>query len=242
MSSNFLVPIKRSGDAAPLFFVPSAGTTVLSLAQLARTMTIPHPLHAFEFLELPAGEKRPVSIEQIASLCLREIQRVQPAGPYFIGGHCWGGAVAFEIAARLEATSSDVAALMLLESVPPTGDEATSDEPQRAQTAKAVSDLCDQVRDRLSRVSPALANRFGPLAWDLIDLALRYRATARISAPVLLIRTPTHPTIVFQDWGQRTTGSFKEQIVPGDAFSMLGAPIVSTVCKKLEEAFNEYAC
>jgi thioesterase domain-containing protein len=243
MTPSFLVPIKRSGDASPIFFVPSAGTTVLSLARFARSIVSPHPFHAFEFLDLPTGAARPATIEQMASLCFEAIRAVQETGPYFIGGHCWGGVVAFEIAARIEATSGKVATVLLLESVPPTGDDITAGgtpPPDRAETAKAVSDQRDQIRDRLAQVPPELATRFGPLAWELIDLALRYRATTRIDAPVFLIRTPTHPKTVFQNWGQLTNGGFQEQVVPGDAFSMLSAPIVDLVCKKLAEALSDY--
>lgn len=240
MTSPFLIPIKRSGDTSPIFFVPSAGTTVLSLVRLARSIASPHPFHAFEFLELPTGAGRPTTIEETASLCFEAIRAVQETGPYFIGGHCWGGAVAFEIAARIEATSGKVATLLLLESVPPTGDDTTADGTPRPETIKAVSDLCDQIRNRLSEVSPELAKRFGPVAWELIDLALRYRATTRIDAPVFLIRTPTHPETVFQNWSQLTNGGFKEHVVPGDAFSMLSAPTVDLVCKRLDEALSDY--
>jgi hypothetical protein len=57
---------------------------------------------------------------------------------------------------------------------------------------------------------------------------------------VFLIRTPTHPKTVFQNWSQLTNGGFEEQVVPGDAFSMLSAPIVDLVCKKLAEALRGY--
>jgi len=243
MASSFLVPIKRSGNASPIFFVPSAGTTVLSLVKLARMLATSHPLYAFEFLELPVNGKRPATIEQMALLCLEQIRKVQESGPYFIGGHCWGGALAFEIAARIEATSSSSATLMLLESVPPTANEASNDgvtPRDSGETTKVVSELCDQVRDRLSRASPQLAQRVGPLTWELIDLALSYRATTRISAPVLLIRTRTHPRAVFQKWRQLTSCEFEEQVVPGDTFSMLDAPIVNLVCRRLEEVLRRF--
>jgi thioesterase domain-containing protein len=240
MASRLLVPIKRSGNASPLFFVPSAGTTVLSLVHLARSLNGPHSFHAFEFSELPTGEERPATIAQFASLCIQEIRAVQEAGPYFIGGHCWGGAVAFEIAARLEATGDKVASLTLLESVPPFDNEETADDMAPSARAKAVSDLCEQVREKLSRLPAELAERFGPVSWELIDIARRYRATTRISAPVFLIRTPTHPKAVFQDWSHLTSAGFEEHIIPGDAFSMLAAPAVKIVATRLDEALRNH--
>jgi thioesterase domain-containing protein len=240
MASKLLVPVKRSGEVCPIFFVPSAGTTVLSLVRLARSLESPHPLHAFEFSELPTGGERPVTIEQIALLCIEEIRAVQETGPYFIGGHCWGGAVAFEIAATLERTGDKVASLTLLESVPPLGNKATAVDVPPPDRAAAVSGLCDQVRERLSRLPTEVAGRFGTLSWELIDLTCHYRATTRISAPVFLIRTPTHPKSVFQDWSQLTSGHFEEHIVPGDTFSILVSPVVKIVGAGLDEALRDH--
>ena len=244
MASTFLVPIKRSTNAFPVFFVPSAGTTVLSLAHLARSLKSPHAFYGFEFSQLPTGVERPVTIEQIASLCVEEIRAVQESGPYFICGHCWGGAVAFEIAAKFEASGDNVTGLLMLESVPPSGSEATAyntPAPDRPVVAKAVSDLCEQVRKKLSRLPAELAQKFGPVSWELIDLALRYRATTRIRAPLFLIRTPTHPKAVFQNWSHLTSGHVEERIVPGDTFSILVAPVVKIVGEELDAALRDHS-
>jgi len=240
MVSKLLVPIKRSGDAPPVFFVPSAGTTALSLVHLARSLKNPHPIYAFEFTELPIDDERPVTVEQLASLCINEIRSVQADGPYFVGGHCWGGVVAFEIAARLEATGDKVARLLLLESVPPSGSEVIADDKRllnRTEIAAAVSDQCEQMRENLSRLPAEIADRFGSLSWELIDVASHYRAN-RISARLLLIRTPSYSNAVFQNWNHLTSGSVEEHIIPGDAFSILAAPGVKAVGDRLDEALR----
>ena len=122
--------------------------------------------------------------------------------------------------------------------MPPTADDLPPAD--RVEISKAVSGMCDQVRENLSRLPTELANRFGPISWELIDLAIRYRATTRISAPVFLIRTPTHPKSVFQDWSCLTSGHFEEHIVPGDAFSLLVAPVVKIVGAVLDGALRDH--
>src|SRR5262245_29041537 len=92
---------------------------------------------------------------------------------------------------------------------------------------------------KLSRPPAEVADRFGPVSWELIDMARRYRPTIRITAPVFLIRTLTHPKSVFQDWGH-LTGGFEEHIVLGDAFSMLAAPVVKIVGAGLDEALRDH--
>jgi hypothetical protein len=76
---------------------------------------------------------------------------------------------------------------------------------------------------------------------QLIDLALRYRATTRIRAPLFLIRTPTHPKVVFQNWNHLTSGHVEERIVPGDAFSILVAPVVKIVGEELDAALRDHS-
>jgi len=47
---------------------------------------------------------------------LETIRKLQPAGPYYLGGYCNGGLIAFDIARRLRAQGEAVAFLGLLES------------------------------------------------------------------------------------------------------------------------------
>jgi amino acid adenylation domain-containing protein len=55
-------------------------------------------------------------IRDRAKLCLAEIKRLQPQGPYLLGGFCMGGLVAFETALQLQAQGEEIAFLALAES------------------------------------------------------------------------------------------------------------------------------
>jgi thioesterase domain-containing protein len=149
--------------------------------------------------------------------------------------------VAFAIAAKLEAMGEAVAALTLLESVPPVSDIAPDDSEEtnaamrEAETASALLTLRAQVKEKLSRLPAEQAERFGQLSWELIEMSPDYRAP-RIKAPLFLFRTPTHPKAVFQNWSQLSTGKLDERIVPGDAYSILAAPAVKLLGSRLDEA------
>jgi thioesterase domain-containing protein len=54
----------------------------------------------------------------MAAHYIREIQTVQPEGPYFLGGRSLGGTVAFEMACQLKAQNQEVALLALLDTDP----------------------------------------------------------------------------------------------------------------------------
>jgi thioesterase domain-containing protein len=59
------------------------------------------------------------TIEEMAGHYLREIRKRQPRGPYFLGGLCAGGLIAFEVARQLEAQGEDIRSLALFEASPP---------------------------------------------------------------------------------------------------------------------------
>jgi thioesterase domain-containing protein len=56
-----------------------------------------------------------VRIEDMASHSIRSVRKVQPNGPYYLGGHAVGGIVAFEMAQQLRRQGQKVALLTLCE-------------------------------------------------------------------------------------------------------------------------------
>jgi thioesterase domain-containing protein len=55
-----------------------------------------------------------LSMQELASRSVAELQRVQPHGPYCIAGFCFGGVLAFEVAQQLVKQGEEVAFLGLL--------------------------------------------------------------------------------------------------------------------------------
>jgi amino acid adenylation domain-containing protein len=61
------------------------------------------------------GERFRSSVESMAEEYFKEIKRIQPEGPYLVGGECLGGNIAYEIAQRLLAGGDEVTKLVLLD-------------------------------------------------------------------------------------------------------------------------------
>jgi thioesterase domain-containing protein len=57
---------------------------------------------------------RYTTVEEIAAHYLGEIRSVQPQGPYYLGGYCFGGLIAFEMTRQLQKQGQQVAFLALL--------------------------------------------------------------------------------------------------------------------------------
>src|SRR5207253_9633907 len=50
---------------------------------------------------------------------IADMRRVQPKGPYHLGGYCFGGNVAFEMARQLSSQNEQVDLLALINCAPP---------------------------------------------------------------------------------------------------------------------------
>ncbi len=115
-----LVAIQPNGSKPPLFLVPGMGGNVVGYLELARLLGPQQPFYGLQARGLDGKEKPFESIEPMAEHYVNEIRAVQPKGPYYLGGACFGGVVAYEMAQRLRAAGEEVAFLMMLETWPPT--------------------------------------------------------------------------------------------------------------------------
>jgi aspartate racemase len=114
-----LVPIQPDGSKLPFFCVHGGGGNVISYGSLARYLGSDQPLYGLQAKGLD-GKQAPLTlIEDIATHYIKGILTVQPEGPYFLGGHSFGGIVAFEMAQQLAAMGQKVALLTLFDRIGP---------------------------------------------------------------------------------------------------------------------------
>ena len=102
-----LVAIQPSGTKPPLFCVHGHMGEVFYCRNLARSLGADQPVFGLRSYGL-GGEPPHYTIEDMAVHYLREIRTVQPKGPYFLSGYCFGGMVAYEMA-RLRAVAEPAA-------------------------------------------------------------------------------------------------------------------------------------
>jgi thioesterase domain-containing protein len=72
----------------------------------------------FYGLDLPAEIMRgpdQLVFSEVAQRALAAMRRIQPRGPYLIGGHCFGAVVAFGVVNHLEAAGEEVELLVLMD-------------------------------------------------------------------------------------------------------------------------------
>ncbi|GGR88158.1 peptide synthase [Streptomyces aureoverticillatus] len=103
-----LVPLQVTGDGTPLFCVHPGLGEVLVFVNLAKYFTGERPFYALRARGFGQAETHFGSFAEMVTTYVQAIRRVQPQGPYAVAGYSYGGAVAFEIAKRLEADGDEV--------------------------------------------------------------------------------------------------------------------------------------
>ena len=115
---SVLVPVREKGSRPPLFLVHGAGGDVLwGYANLAKHMPAEQPIYGIKSRG-QVGLDEYEHIEDMARFYLQEVRALQPHGPYFLGGYCFGGNVAYEMARQLRSQGERVAQLLLIDASP----------------------------------------------------------------------------------------------------------------------------
>jgi len=109
-----LVPIREHGEKTPFFCVHGGAGNVGSFPLLARQLPEDQPFYGLQWDGLD-GSRGHRTIEGMAAHYLERVRRVQPRGPYILGGHCIGGIVAIEMAHQLIRAGERVAQLVLFD-------------------------------------------------------------------------------------------------------------------------------
>jgi thioesterase domain-containing protein/acyl carrier protein len=105
----------------PFFCVHDGTITLHTLRHLPQYFHFHRPLYGFETKNLDAyhSQKSEHVVQSLAKEYIDALQKLQPHGPYLVGGYCMGGAIAFEIARMLEEKGETVARLVIISSGPP---------------------------------------------------------------------------------------------------------------------------
>jgi amino acid adenylation domain-containing protein len=136
-------------DKPPLFCIHAIWGNILFCRSFINYLETDRAVYGLQALGLD-GEHQPcTSISEMANNYIKEIQTVQPHGPYLLSGFSLGGLIAFEIAQQLQAQGEEIQLLGLVDtSCPnlPVSDRdphATSRTSLLAKTASHFKTLLD---------------------------------------------------------------------------------------------------
>jgi thioesterase domain-containing protein len=109
-----IVPLQTEGTGPPFFLISEYMDIGRFINRNQRLFGI--------FIGAPILVQKPdLNFSGIALLCLEEMKKIQPVGPYYIGGHCFGAVVAFQLASELHARGERIAYLGMMDPPAPAG-------------------------------------------------------------------------------------------------------------------------
>jgi len=118
-STSLLIPVQSNGAKLPFFCVPGGGDNAFIFTDLARYLGPEQPLYSFRFPERDFDQSTEDRVKDMAAKYIDEMKSLQPEGPYLLGGYCFGGIVAFEMAQQLHAQGQQVGLVAIFESYRP---------------------------------------------------------------------------------------------------------------------------
>jgi len=111
--STDLTVIHAEGKKPPIFMASANALDQLHLSNFGRGLGKDFPLFGLPPIPTRFGDQ--VVIEEVVAHHLQDIRTVQPHGPYYLGGNCSGGIIAFEIAQQLIKEGEQVPLVFMIE-------------------------------------------------------------------------------------------------------------------------------
>ncbi len=150
-------------ERRPFFCIHPAGGDVLCFFPLARYVGADQPFWGIQARGLDSGEPF-ATLEEMAACYVEQIRKIQPSGPYGLGGWSFGGLAAFEVARQLESQGERVELLAVIDTAPglPEGTPAIT---------PALADESDHTTWLLDIVAYVRGLRGKDLGISVVDLA-----------------------------------------------------------------------
>jgi amino acid adenylation domain-containing protein len=99
----------------PVFLVHDADGQTLLYRNLALRLHADHAVYGLQPLSGEGCAIRHTRTTDMAAHYVQEIRKVQPRGPYMLGGLCAGGVIAFEVALQLQALGESIGMIALID-------------------------------------------------------------------------------------------------------------------------------
>ncbi|MFF4430999.1 alpha/beta fold hydrolase [Streptomyces sp. NPDC001513] len=113
-----VLPLRREGDAAPLFCLHPGGGISWCYSGLLGGLPDRHPVYGIQARGLNGEEPLPATLDEMVDDYLAQVREIRPAGPYHFLGWSFGGVIAHAMATRLTAEGHEVGVLAMIDAWP----------------------------------------------------------------------------------------------------------------------------
>lgn len=248
--------------APPFFCIHSLGANLVSFHKLATLLRPDRAIYGLQPHGLDGKQKPLDNLEAMAAAYLEEIRKQQAEGPYYVGGICLGGVIAYEVARRLEAAGQQVPLLVLMDSFMPGAPRYlhVRSRPAEYLDFHLGEFLLSSGIGRLKYVARWIGNGFVRLGRalglglsDSVSRATHNVAEANYRAMLGYAPAPYAGRItqlMCSDWAERSyedrrlawsalaQGGFEVRIVPGNHLTMVEEPHVRVLAVELQRCLD----
>jgi oxalate---CoA ligase len=263
-----VVAIQEGGERPPFFCIHDGNGQVLNYRELAGHLGDAQPFYGIQCLGLDGEDVPFVRIDEMAAHYVREIRKVQPVGPYYLGGYSFGGRVAYMMAQQLRAAGEEIAFLGLIDSYCHTGQRRIGpgqwfarhmDRVRALRTGQIPAYLGMRIRNSVEMAFMAVRLRLFSAAWA------HYERRGR-DIPLFLRRPVEANDIIRRDyeaqpydgaatlfkaelyawnhpnahdgWHDLVKGGLEIRPIPGRHFEIVKPPHVETLARELSDCLN----
>jgi thioesterase domain-containing protein/acyl carrier protein len=114
-----VVVIQQGGSLPPFFCVHNFGGEIINLNALSQELGPDQPFIGLQAQGLDGRAEPHSTIPEMAACYVQAMRAYQPTGPYYMGGFCFGGVVAYEMACQLQAQGERVGLVALFDAYAP---------------------------------------------------------------------------------------------------------------------------
>ncbi len=263
-----IVPIQEGGDRPPFFCIHDGNGQVLNYRALARHLGEEQPFYGIQCLGLDGEDVPFVRIGEMAGHYIREIRKVQPVGPYYLGGYSFGGRVAYVMAQQLRAAGEEVAFLGLIDSYCHSGQRRIglrqwlarhADRVRSLRAAQVPAYIGMRVRNSLEMAYMAVRLRLFSAAWahyenggreiprflrrpvEANDVIRRDYKAAPYDGAATLFKAELYAwnhPNAHDGWHDLVKGGLEIRPIPGRHFEIVKPPHVETLARELSDCLS----
>jgi acyl-CoA synthetase (AMP-forming)/AMP-acid ligase II/thioesterase domain-containing protein len=254
LPSASLTAIQSMGSMQPIYCVHACDGEVLFFTGLAHYLGPEQPFYAFRAQGLDGKTAPYTRVEEIASHYVKELQAIQPEGPYFLGGAGVGGIVAFEMAQQLKSHAKRVGLLILMDTILPkpylSGEYSSvplqnlrnninriASYIEKGEVFKTVK---DSLKDRYGRITHNIQGVLNYEVWMQVQKAVDRYVPKPYSGRVILLLPEKRagfradPRYRIDPWRRFATGRFEVQVIPGEHLGIFKEPNVQVLARHLK--------
>ena len=224
----------KPGSSRNLFLVHDGDGETLLYANLARRLPDEVAVFGIEPKALPGIPLAHASIEDMASWYIGILRKIQPKGPYLLGGMCAGGVIAYEMAAQLERGHNEVELLVLLDAAAPRAAKRagriTSQRLGRLTSALKGPGGAARIQGLISNVFVILGKLWNAARWEVLSFYRRRSSRLRFDLLQFLLRRgwswPSFiPDLTVREIYENAENDFHPQTLSGKQILLVRATV-----------------